>query len=155
MKMGKQPALYVLSSLASWAVDTGLYALMRATVGAVLGVYAEPVCNLAARALSSFFNFNLNNRMVFRNRGSYGKAMLRYYCLAIPQAMVSTGLLTLFVQLFHIESTAGSTAVKITVDAVLFILSFFIQKYWVFAKTGKKNEINNQYEDRKEQNHDL
>ena len=134
MRKGKQPILYILSSVASWAVDTGLYALLRFLLGRVLGIYAEPVCNLVARALSSFFNFNLNNSVVFRNRDSYGKAMLRYYCLAIPQAAASTGLLTLFVQLLRVESTAGSTAVKIIVDGGLFVASYFIQKHWVFAK---------------------
>ena len=61
MKKGKQPILYILSSVASWVVDTGLYALLRFLLGPLLGIYAEPVCNLVARALSSFFNFNLNN----------------------------------------------------------------------------------------------
>ena len=84
-----------------------------------------------------FFNFNLNNHMVFRNEGSYGKALLRYYCLAIPQAAASTGLLTLFVWLLRIESTQGSTLVKIVVDGCLFVASYFIQKHWVFAKKDK------------------
>ncbi len=137
MEKKKQPILYVLSSLASWVMDTGLYALLRQLFGTVLGVYAEPVCNIAARVLSSFFNFNLNNRLVFQNRGSYGKAMLRYYCLAVPQLAASTGLLTLFVNLLHVESTTGSTVTKIIIDGCLFVLSFFIQKYWVFAKKEK------------------
>ena len=140
MEKGKQPILYTLSSVASWVVDTGLFAVLHWFLDAVLGVYAESVCSLIARAASSFFNFNLNNRLVFQNDGSYGKAMLRYYCLAVPQAAASAGLLTLFVWLFHVESTAGTTAVKIAVDGILFVLSFFIQKYWVFAKEKKTAE---------------
>lgn len=142
MKKGKQPFLYTLSSVASWAVDTGLYALLHHFLNAALGVHAEPVCNILARVASSFFNFNLNNHMVFRNEGSYGKALLRYYCLAIPQAAASTGLLTLFVWLFRIESTQGSTLVKIVVDGCLFVASYFIQKHWVFAKKDKTDGEN-------------
>ena len=90
MKKGKQPLLYVLSSVASWAVDTGGFFVLSLLFGSALGTYSEAVCNIAARVISSFFNFNLNNRLVFRNTGSYGKALLRYYCLAVPQLAAST-----------------------------------------------------------------
>ena len=138
MKKGKQPLLYTFSSVASWAMDTGVFLLLSLAFGAALGNYREPVCNIAARAVSSFFNFNLNNRLVFRNTGPYGKALVRYYCLAVPQLLASTLLLTLLVKLLGIESAHGATAVKIVVDGVLFVASFFIQKYWVFSQ--KKNE---------------
>ncbi len=134
MKKAKQPALYVLSSLASWAVDTGLFRLLLGLVGGVLGELAVTACNVLARAFSSFFNFNVNNRLVFRSRERYGKALLRYYLLAIPQLAASTLFLTLFVWLFHVQSENGATLVKILVDGCLFIASFFIQKYWVFRK---------------------
>ena len=138
MNRGKQPALYALSSVASWVVDTGGFFLLNVLFGTVLGAYAEPVCNVAARVISSFFNFNLNNRLVFRNKGSYGRALFRYYCLAVPQLAASTLLLTLLVHLLKIESTQGATGVKIVVDGCLFVASFFIQKFWVFPQTEKQ-----------------
>ena len=135
MKRGKQPILYTLSSVASWAVDTGIFFVLKLLFGAVLGVYGESVFSFGARVISSFFNFNLNNRLVFGNTGSYWKAMLRYYCLAVPQLIASASLVTLFVQLLHVgESAYAATAVKIVVDGCLFVASFFIQKYWVFRK---------------------
>ena len=140
MEKAKQPIRYVLSSVSSFLLDAGLFYVLKLLLGTPLGVYAEPVCNVAARAASSFFNFNLNNRLVFGNTGSYGKALLRYYCLAIPQLAASTLLLTLFVRLLHVESAQGSTIVKIVVDGVLFVASFFIQKFWVFSKNDKKEE---------------
>ena len=140
MEKAKQPIRYVLSSVSSFLLDAGLFYVLKLLLGTPLGVYAEPVCNVVARAASSFFNFNLNNRLVFGNTGSYGKALLRYYCLAIPQLAASTLLLTLFVRLLHIESAQGSTIVKIVVDGVLFVASFFIQKFWVFSKNDKKEE---------------
>ncbi len=137
-KRGRQPLLYTLCSAASWLVDTGFFYLFHLLVGTVLGDWAETVCNIGARVLSSFFNFNLNNRIVFQNRGSYGRAMLKYYCLAVPQLAASTLLLDLFVWLLGIETANGATAVKIVVDGCLFVASFFIQKFWVFSqKTGK------------------
>ena len=133
MKKGIQPILYVLSSLSSFLLDVGLFHVLNWMLGGALGSYAVPVSNLAARALSSFFNFNMN-RLVFRSGGNYGKEMLRYYCLCVPQALASTGLISLFVALLRTGNSGWSTAIKVAVDGVLFVASFFIQKYWVFAK---------------------
>ncbi len=137
MKKGKQPLLYTLSSVASWAVDTGGFFLLSLAFGAVLGDWSEPVCNIAARAISSLFNFSLNRRLVFQDRGPCGKALLKYYCLAVPQLLVSTLLLTFLVNLHGIETSHGATVVKVIVDGCLFVASFFIQKYWVFSHRGK------------------
>ena len=131
MKKGREPLLYTLSSLSSFLLDTGLFSVLPLLLKAALGISAEPVCNLTARALSSFYNFNMN-RLVFRSRGSYGREVLKYYCLCIPQALVSTALITLLVNLLQVENTGGATVVKLFVDAALFVISFFIQKYWVF-----------------------
>ena len=60
--------------------------------------------------------------------------MLRYYCLCIPQALASTGLVTLFISLFRTGSSFWSTGIKVIVDGALFVASYFIQKLWVFAK---------------------
>lgn len=140
IQKGKQPILYAVSSVASWVVDTGGFFLLSLVFGAILGNYREPVCNVAARVVSSFFNFNLNNRLVFQNTGPYGKALLRYYCLAVPQLAASTVLLTLLVNLFHVETSQGSTAIKVIVDGGLFVASFFIQKYWVFSQKETEKE---------------
>ena len=139
MKKAIQPLRYVLSSVASWAVDTLLFYLLDLLVGPLLGHLAEPVCNVTARAASSLFNFSVNHRLVFRSELPFRKALLRYYCLAIPQLAASTFLLTLFVWLFRIEGAVWSTAVKIAVDAILFVVSYFIQKFWVFSQK-KGNE---------------
>ena len=141
MKKGRQPLLYTLSSIVSWAVDTGVFFLLRLLLGTALGSAAETVCNVAARAVSSFLNFNLNNKLVFNSTGNYGRALFRYYCLAVPQLAVSTLLLNQFVDLLAIESAHGSTAVKIAVDACLYVANFFIQKFWVFSKKDKTADI--------------
>lgn len=137
MKKAKQPLLFVFSSVASWVVDTGLFRLGLALLGSLPGASATPVCNVLARVLSSFFNFNMNNRLVFQSEEPYGKALLRYYLLAVPQLAASTLLLSLFVWLFRVQSDNVSTLIKILVDGALFVASFFIQKYWVFRKKAE------------------
>ena len=140
MKQGRQALLYTASSAASWVVDTGMFYLLKLLLSSALGAFAAPVCNVGARFVSWLVNFGLNNRLVFRSSLPAGAAFWRYMCLAVPQLAASTLLLTLFVRLLHAESAGGSTAVKIAVDSALFVASFFIQKYWVFADRKERKD---------------
>ena len=138
MKKGRQALLYVFSSLTSFVLDAGLFYIFKLMLGTSLGIHTEAVCNISARAISSFYNFNVNNRLVFRNTGSYGKALLRYYCLCIPQLAASTLLISLLVYLLGLHNPSEATLVKVVVDGALFVASFFIQKFWVFSHKENK-----------------
>ena len=142
MKRYRQPIFFTLSALSSVLVDLGLFYVLHLLLADALGDFAEALCTVLARAISSFWNFNLNRSMVFRSSDAYGKAMLRYYCLALPQGAASTVLLTLFTQLLGVESSVGTTLLKAAVDSGLFVASFFIQKFWVFPQKKQKNENN-------------
>ena len=134
--MGKFSQLikYSASSVASWVIDNGLFLLCKTLLGARAGVYADLICTVIARAFSSFFNFNANNRLVFQHKGEYGKALVRYYCLALPIMLCSAGIVTLLDRLLGVTAPMLSTGIKICVDAILFLASYSIQKKWVFAK---------------------
>ena len=139
--MGKFSQLikYSLSSIASWVIDEGLFFLLKTLLGTRLaGPAADLVCTVIARAVSSFFNFNANNRLVFNHKGGYGEALLRYYCLAVPIMLCSAGLVALLDHVLSVTAPTLSTAIKICVDALLFLVSYTIQKKWVFH--GKKDE---------------
>ena len=101
---------------------------------------ADLVCTALARAVSSFFNFNANNKLVFGHQGGYGKALLRYYCLAVPIMLCSAGIVTLLDHVLGVTAPTLSTAIKICVDAVLFLASYTIQKKWVFSKEDTKED---------------
>ena len=125
---------YTLSSIASFVVDSGMVFLLT-----LLLPLADPmlgyVSTVGARVVSSVINFFMNKKLVFKADVSTGKAMLRYYALAIPQLIVQTlvnqGLYTL---LGITESQAAlRTLIHILVMTVLFIVSFTIQQRWVFA----------------------
>ena len=129
---------YSVSSGASWLVDNGLFLLLKTLFGTSLGVFADVTCVIIARVVSSFFNFNVNNRLVFENKGNYGQALLRYYCLAAPVMLCSAGLLTLVDRLLGVTEPTLSTLIKMVIDTVLFFVSYFVQKKWVFSE--KKTE---------------
>ena len=134
--MGKFSQLikYGLSSGASWVIDNGLFWLTKTLLGAWAGPYADLLCTVIARVFSSFFNFNANNKLVFAHEGEYGKALLRYYCLAVPIMLCSAGCVTLLDHVFGVTAPLLSTGIKICVDTVLFIASYSIQKKWVFSR---------------------
>ncbi|MBQ0084343.1 MAG: glycosyltransferase [Clostridiales bacterium] len=131
---------FAFSSLFACVVDIILFFLLNFFFGARLGVISELVCTAVARAASSFINFNVNRKRVFSADAPYGKSLLRYYLVAIPQMLLSAGLVTLFTILTHSEAV-GSTVIKMIVDVILFFLSYRFQQTFVFAdKKVKKNK---------------
>lgn len=125
---------FLLSSLSSTLIDLGVFYVVMKLFGAVFGKFAELAATAIARACSSFVNFNANNSIVFENRKHYKRALLRYYCLCIPQMLVSAGLVTLINHAFANSQAGLATVIKFAVDTVLFFISYHIQREWVFTQ---------------------
>ncbi|MBO4937506.1 MAG: bifunctional glycosyltransferase family 2/GtrA family protein [Oscillospiraceae bacterium] len=134
---------YTAVSILSAILDNGLYALLDALLHTFLvGFALTAVCTAGARVVSSLFNFFMNKKVVFRTNASTGKAMLRYYALAIPQ-LAAQALLTQGVYaLLSIPDTATGlrTLIYAVVMTVLYIVSFMIQQRWVFAPQKHSKE---------------
>ncbi len=131
---------YTLSSLISAMVDEGLYIGLTACLNDVLsGFLLTAIPVFVARFVSSLLNFYVNQRVVFKSRGSTFKAMLRYFTLAVPLAVTQLLLTYITVTILHIDE--GQTLLHGLVYAIvmtlLFFVSFLIQQRWVF--TQKKN----------------
>lgn len=125
---------FMLSSLGTTVLDLAVFYLMMRFFGVAAGKYAELLATVVARAISSFANFSANNAMVFENKSHYKRAMFRYYCLAIPQMLVSAGLVTLINGLLANSVPIIATVIKFAVDTMLFFLSYYIQREWVFSQ---------------------
>ena len=132
---------YTVSSLVSAVVDTGAYALLTAILKNLLQGFAlTAAAGVGARVISSLLNFYMNKKLVFQTNVSTGKAMLRYYALALPQ-MAAQVLLTQGVYaLLHISDSASGlrTLIYTVVMTVLYFLSYMIQQRWVFAPQKSK-----------------
>ena len=127
---------YTLSSIASFFIDSaGVLVLTKLFGGILLDPMLSAVATVGARAVSSVVNFFMNKKLVFQSKVSTGKAMLRYYALALPQLLVQWLLNQGIYSLFGIsESAAGlRTVIHILVMCVLFLISYTIQQRWVFA----------------------
>ena len=135
---------YTLSSITCFVVDSGMVFLLTKILGSIL---ADPllsgISTVGARVVSSLINFFMNKKLVFQSNVSTGRAMLRYYALAIPQLLVqwiaNQGLYTL---LGITEQQAFlRTVIHILVMCVLFLVSFTIQQRWVFAPQKSNDEV--------------
>jgi len=125
---------FLLSSAASTIIDLGVFYLVMKLFAVKFGAYAELGATAIARASSSFINFNTNNKMVFDNKGHYKRALFRYYCLCIPQMLISAGLVTLINSVFANSMPIVATVIKFVVDTCLFFISYGIQREWVFSQ---------------------
>ena len=135
---------YALSSVACFVVDSGMVFLLTKILGSFLmDPLLSGISTVGARVVSSLINFFMNKKLVFQSNVNTGKAMVRYYALAIPQLVVqwliNQGLYTL---LGITEQQAGiRTLIHILVMCLLFIVSFTIQQRWVFAPQKSKEEV--------------
>ena len=130
---------YTLSSLASAAVDIGGYSLLSSVLP-LTGMALTACAGVGARVVSSLLNFFLNKKLVFQTHVSTGKALLRYYVLALPQMALQV-LLTqeTYILLGISENSNGlRTFLYAVVMTVLYIVSYMIQQRWVFAPEKSK-----------------
>ena len=107
------------------------------------GFSLTAVAGVGARVISSLLNFFMNQKLVFKTNTDTRKAMLRYYCLALPQ-MAAQVLLTQGVySLLHIPDSANllRTVIYAVVMTVLYFLSYMIQQRWVFAPQKSNDEV--------------
>lgn len=131
---------YTLSSAISAVLDEGLFALLSFLLrGVLIGFALTAVPAAMARVVSSICNFFINKKIVFRKNVSTPRALLRYYLLAVPTALLQIGLTHGVFILFGIG--AGQTLLRAViygfVMAVLFILTFLVQQRWVFSDNVK------------------
>ena len=121
--------VFMASSLSSSALDLGVFYLALRLLPD--GKFTILTATVIARAISSFYNFNMNKKLVFSSGVNYRRTLLRYYCLCLPQMLISALLVSLLRRLAP-DGALIATALKFCVDTVLFCASFVIQREWVF-----------------------
>lgn len=133
---------YTLSSLACFVVDTGLFALFSQLLLGSGQMLHDTLPYVGARVLSSLLNFFLNARLVFQSRETTGRAMAKYYLLAVPQLLCQMALTNGMYALFHISpaATGVRTVWYVVVMVCLYFISYTIQQRWVFAPKKTKNQ---------------
>lgn len=120
-------ARFYFSSLLAAAIDLAGFSLTYAATGNIL-------ISVAVGRLSSLVNFAVNKRFVFNSRGPVVSALGRYYLLALVIAGLSYMLIRAAVGHLHWNVFAA----KVVVDVFLSLISFSVQRTWVFFRTRSK-----------------
>ena len=124
--------LFVLASVLSFGVDVGLFRLFLSALdgrpGRLLAAHA------GARAVSCVFNYLCNRHLVFRAAGARGGAFeRRSFALYLALVLAVWTLAYLGTKLgLVLFPRANVTFVKVSVDLLLFLLSYAVQKRAVF-----------------------
>ena len=86
------------------------------------------LATVLARILSAVYNFVINYKVVFKSRKNAGGAVVKYACLAVL-IMIASGFLV--EQLYGLTSLP-EVLIKIPVDVLLFLVSFWVQREFVY-----------------------
>lgn len=121
---------FLFSSLSSSVVDLVLftvfcYVLKDMQWGKITYIMAATVF---ARILSAAYNYSLNYKVVFQSKGSLFTTLSKYILLAAVQMGLSAVLVNELYPVFG----GAEVFVKIPVDVLLFFISFFIQREFVY-----------------------
>ncbi|MCQ2772798.1 MAG: bifunctional glycosyltransferase family 2/GtrA family protein [Bacilli bacterium] len=133
MKIFWELIKFSLSSLIGFLVDYGLYSLF-------LFVFPDAwlqrvlIANVVARVISASVNFTINYNLVFKKREKLWSAALKYFLLALFILGCNTGILWLLVD----KAKLNEFVAKIIVEAVMFVVSWLVQRFFVFRK--RKND---------------
>lgn len=131
----KNLGLYFLSSGLSAVLDVLIFFLLTQFVLGEMSAVNTLIATVSARICSSILNFILNFKMVFR--GESRSSIFKYYILWFFQLGADYGLTYLFGNLI-IASESLLWVVKAFVSLFLAIISFQIQKNWVFKKRNPR-----------------
>ncbi|MEH7381379.1 bifunctional glycosyltransferase family 2/GtrA family protein [Bacillus sp. JJ1533] len=126
---------YAFSSLFSFGLDIFLFTIFSILLKELIPIYFIFVATIGARILSSLFNYTVNKNIVFKSNSKY--TLYKYYFLSICQMLVSS----YGVYLLYLTFGDGEVVIKIIVDTLLFVISFYIQRVWVFNNQSGRSEV--------------
>ncbi|MFC6465305.1 glycosyltransferase [Marinilactibacillus sp. GCM10026970] len=121
---------YGFSSLLAFAIDIVLFVFLLSLFASLNVEFSILLATVGSRSTSSIINYITNGRFVFKAIHSTS-SVARYFTLVFFQMLLS-GLLvqTLSVVMWILTPIT----IKLVVDVFLFVISFQVQKIWVFKQ---------------------
>lgn len=130
----KEILKFSASSLASFAIDYGMYALLLAATGAAEIANGLIVSNIGARLVSGAANYTLNRKFVFKSRTGFARSAVQYLMLA---AFILAGNTIVLSTLVGTLGMNGLIA-KLLTEALFFMISWIVQRYVIFFSANDK-----------------
>lgn len=121
---------FIITSLSSSVVDIILFTVFLSLLGdwSFGNVSNIMLATVMARILSAIYNFMINYKVVFKSRQNAGGAIFKYACLAVF-IMIASGFL---VEKLYVLTMLPEVLIKIPVDVLLFLVSFWVQRDFVY-----------------------
>ncbi len=123
---------FLFSSFASSLIDLAMFSLVGALL---LGRMSDSprifIATVTARIISSLFNYTFNRKAVFKSKKGVVNTIVKYYILCVCQLCVSYLLVYAVTELLSL-GMAATVVAKACIDIMLFVISFQIQRRWVF-----------------------
>lgn len=125
---------YILSSVSSFLVDLLMFQLLLLLFGGFSLGSRILYATIGARICSSIFNYIVNRHIVFEGDHKGKNTFFKYYLLCILQMFASAGGVYLICSLIPIPEFLA----KLIFDSILFLISFQIQRRWIFTSKFKE-----------------
>lgn len=122
---------FMMSSASSFCLDYLLFGLFVLLLGKAAA--AVLTANICARMLSAAYNFLMNTRLVFHEKMTF-KAAGEYTVLAAGILFLNNIFLNIYINLLGLNVFTA----KIVTEITLFILSFTVQKLYIFEQMTVK-----------------
>jgi putative flippase GtrA len=119
--------LYLVSSLSSFIIDILIFTILKIIFKNIFTSYIY-IATFIARALSSYYNYLFNKRIVFKSSNKL--TIIKYYLLVICNVILSAFLVNNIYKITNINETI----IKIFIDLFIFCSSYIFQKYLIFRK---------------------
>lgn len=121
---------FIASSLIAFGIDFVLVLLLSYWTKGMADEVSLLISVVGARAVSSLCNFFINKKVVFQDKSSFWGSFFKYYGVVVIVLACNYALMWLF----HDVLSWGLVGTKIFVEAVLFIFSYTMQRFFVFKK---------------------
>lgn len=131
----KEILKFSASSLASFAIDYCMYALLLAATGAAGLAGSLIISNIGARLVSGTANYTMNKKLVFRSRTGFAKSAVQYALLAAFILAGNTVVLSTLVETLGMNSLAA----KLITEVIFFAISWTVQRYVIFFRDDSED----------------
>lgn len=121
---------YTLASLSSFLLDYSIYSLLILLTAFLPMGPRIWIAAASARILSSLYNYTVNRRIVFKTKMRQKNTLEKYFFLCAVQLCCSACLVWTICK----YTVVGEIPAKLIVDTGLFLVSYYIQKNWVFQE---------------------
>jgi glycosyltransferase involved in cell wall biosynthesis len=126
----KEILKFSASSLASFAIDYCMYALLLAVTGASGIANGLIISNIGARIVSGTANYTMNRKFVFKSRAGFARSAAQYILLAAFILAGNTVVLSMLAGTLGLNKLIA----KLVTEMIFFIISWIVQRYVIFYK---------------------